>query len=175
MSMRLPFACAPARGPFMTSIMGRIILQYLTMDAPKVFSYLRFSADIQSRGDSIRRQTQLARDYCDKNGLVLDDSLSFRDLGVSAYKGANAATGKLSLFLKSFEEGKVKQGDILLVRTSTRTGALASRHRTPPPRLTLEPPPTTGPPRLSTPRTPLQTAESPPSPSDETLPVDNSH
>jgi hypothetical protein len=128
MSMRLPFACAPARGPFMTSIMGRIILQYLTMDAPKVFSYLRFSADIQSRGDSIRRQTQVARDYCDKNGLVPDDSLSFRDLGVSAYKGANAATGKLSLFLKSFEEGKVKQGDILLVRTSIRTGALASRH-----------------------------------------------
>ncbi|MCI0563230.1 MAG: recombinase family protein [Nitrososphaera sp.] len=90
------------------------------MDAPKVFSYLRFSADIQSRGDSIRRQTQLARDYCDKNGLVLDESLSFRDLGRSAFRNQHAATGKLGLFLKSIEKGKVKQGDILLVESIDR-------------------------------------------------------
>jgi hypothetical protein len=53
-------------------------------------------------------------------------------------------------------------------RTSTRTGALASRHRAPPPRLTLEPPPTTGaaPTELLPPTPgPFQTAKSPPSPS----------
>jgi len=34
-------------------------------------------------------------------------------------------------------------------RTSTRTGEFASSHLTPPPKLTLEPPPTTGSPRLT--------------------------
>jgi DNA invertase Pin-like site-specific DNA recombinase len=86
----------------------------MAMGTPRIYSYLRFSTDIQSRGDSIRRQTQLARDYRDTNGLELDESLTFHDLRVSAFKGANAATGKLGLFLKSIEQGKVKQGDILL-------------------------------------------------------------
>jgi DNA invertase Pin-like site-specific DNA recombinase len=90
------------------------------MGTPKVYSYLRFSTDIQSHGDSIRRQTQLARDYCDTNGLELDESLTFHDLGVSAFKGANAATGKLGLFLKSIEQGKVTQGDILLIESIDR-------------------------------------------------------
>jgi hypothetical protein len=53
-------------------------------------------------------------DYRDTNGLELDESLTFHDLRVSAFKGANAAIGKLGLFLKSIEQGKVKQGDVLL-------------------------------------------------------------
>lgn len=91
----------------------------MAMGTLRVYSYLRFSTDIQSRGDSIRRQTQLARDYRDTNGLELDESLTFHDLRVSAFKGANAATGKLGLFLKSFEQGKVKQG--IYYYTSNKT------------------------------------------------------
>lgn len=86
----------------------------------KVYSYLRFSTDIQSLGDSTRRQLQLARDYCEKNGLVLDETLSFHDHGVSAFRGDNVATGKLGLFLKCIEEGRVRSGDCLLVESLDR-------------------------------------------------------
>lgn len=38
-------------------------------------------------GDSFRRQTSMAREYADRTGLELDDKLTFRDLGVSAFRG----------------------------------------------------------------------------------------
>lgn len=37
----------------------------------------------------------MAREYADRNGLDLDDKLTFRDLGVSAFRGKNAEAGSL--------------------------------------------------------------------------------
>lgn len=59
----------------------------------KAYSYIRFSTDHQAQGDSLRRQEEATREYCRKRGLVLDDSLNLKDLGVSAFKGANAERG----------------------------------------------------------------------------------
>ena len=55
---------------------------------PKAYSYLRFSTADQIQGDSFRRQTELARAWCAKTGIPLVDN--YRDLGVSAFRAANA-------------------------------------------------------------------------------------
>jgi DNA invertase Pin-like site-specific DNA recombinase len=57
-----------------------------TNTRPKAYSYLRFSTPEQMKGDSFRRQTELTRQYAEENGLELDDSLSFYDLGVSPFE-----------------------------------------------------------------------------------------
>lgn len=65
---------------------------------PKAYSYLRFSTPEQAAGDSRRRQTELAEKFAKAHDLALDDQLTFHDLGVSAFSGANLA-GQLGAFL----------------------------------------------------------------------------
>lgn len=90
----------------------------------KAYSYLRFSTPEQSRGDSFRRQTALAHRWCLDNGVELDESLSFQDLGVSAYRGDNAETGRLGDFLEAVRAGVVPQGSYLLVESLDRISRL---------------------------------------------------
>jgi DNA invertase Pin-like site-specific DNA recombinase len=53
--------------------------------------------------------------------LVLDDKLSFRDLGVSAFDKSNLGTGgKLRAFLDAVDEGHVPPGSFLLVESRDR-------------------------------------------------------
>ena len=87
---------------------------------PKAYSYLRFSTPEQMRGDSFRRQTQLARDYAIKSGLDLDEALTFKDLGVSAFRGRNVQKGQLQEFLRAVEVGLVEPGSYLLVENLDR-------------------------------------------------------
>lgn len=90
------------------------------------YSYLRFSSSKQASGDSVRRQTKLAREYCETHGLTLRDEFTYQDLGVSAYKGANAKTGHLADFLTAVERGHVKKGSYLLVESLDRISRAAS-------------------------------------------------
>ncbi len=87
---------------------------------PRAYSYLRFSTPEQRHGDSFRRQTDAAAKYAAKHGLMLDDSLRLADEGVSAFRGKNAATGKLSEFLEHVESGEVPKGSYLLVENLDR-------------------------------------------------------
>lgn len=87
---------------------------------PDAYSYLRFSSSRQATGDSLRRQTELAREYCAAHNLTLREELSYKDLGVSAFKGANAKTGRLADFLEAVKLGRVKQGSFLLVESLDR-------------------------------------------------------
>ena len=84
------------------------------------YSYLRFSRPEQMKGDSLRRQTEPARAYAKRHGLTLDESLSFKDLGVSAYRGRNAQEGALAAFLKAVETGRIRKGSYLLVESLDR-------------------------------------------------------
>src|SRR5262245_16854443 len=86
----------------------------------RAFSYIRFSTPEQLAGDSLRRQTSLTADYCQRNKLLLDDSLNLRDLGVSAFRGANADTGALSGFLQAVQAGRVPPGSVLIVENLDR-------------------------------------------------------
>src|ERR1700690_1564523 len=81
------------------------------------FSYLRFSTPEQSAGDSHRRQLAMAEKYAADHRLRLDQSLSFRDLGVSAYRGKNAKDGALRAFLDAIEHNLVPPNTFLLVES----------------------------------------------------------
>jgi DNA invertase Pin-like site-specific DNA recombinase len=93
----------------------------------RAFSYLRFSTPEQMKGDSLRRQTELARRYADQHGLMLDEDLTFQDLGVSAYRGKNAEAGKLAYFLEAVRSGLVPRGAYLLVESLDRISRQAAR------------------------------------------------
>jgi DNA invertase Pin-like site-specific DNA recombinase len=87
---------------------------------PKAYSYVRFSTPEQIRGDSLRRQTDAATRYAALHGLDLDETLKFRDLGKSAYHGANEETGHLGNFLSLVEHGDITPGSFLLVESLDR-------------------------------------------------------
>ena len=84
------------------------------------YSYLRFSSVEQAKGDSFRRQTELSTKYAEKHDISLDDSLQLQDLGVSAFKSANATEGRLSVFLAAIESGRIKPGSYLLIESFDR-------------------------------------------------------
>lgn len=86
---------------------------------PKAYSYLRFSTPEQMKGDSRRRQTDLATLYAAKHGLDLDTS-TFQDLGISAFRGDNMRTGALSMFNRHVEDGTIPAGSFLLVESLDR-------------------------------------------------------
>ena len=71
-----------------------------TTHKPICYSYTRFSSRKQRKGTSLIRQTtdtvagESPERWCARNGTVLDTTLTFRDLGVSAYTGANARQGR---------------------------------------------------------------------------------
>ena len=87
---------------------------------PKAYSYVRFSTPEQIKGDSIRRQVELSLKYAEDHNLTLDDSLQLTDLGVSAFKGANAITGKLGSFISAIDTGQVDSGSYLLIESLDR-------------------------------------------------------
>ena len=87
---------------------------------PKAFSYLRFSTPDQMKGDSFRRQTEAAQTYANRHELDLDDALSFRDLGVSAFRGTNFIEGALGKFIEAVDGGQVPRGSYLLVENLDR-------------------------------------------------------
>ena len=77
------------------------------------YSYIRFSSPPQEWGDSERRQEQMAKDHCAKNGLTLSEK-SFRDRGGSAWKGKNRSNA-LGELLKT-----LNTGDTLLIEDNDR-------------------------------------------------------
>ena len=86
---------------------------------PRAYSYLRFSTPEQAAGDSRRRQTELAERYAKAHDLDLDDQLTFHDLGVSAFSGANLS-GQLGAFLSAVQSKLVSPGSYLLVENIDR-------------------------------------------------------
>jgi DNA invertase Pin-like site-specific DNA recombinase len=91
------------------------------------YSYLRFSSPEQAKGDSFRRQFELAGRYAEANNLDLDESLSFHDLGVSAYRGTNSETGQLGVLLEAVKTGLIPRGAIILVESLDRISRQSAR------------------------------------------------
>lgn len=81
----------------------------------KVYSYLRFSDPRQSSGSSADRQLQYAQKWAAERGLVLDESLSLRDEGLSAYHQRHITQGALGAFMRAIEEGRIAAGSVLIV------------------------------------------------------------
>jgi DNA invertase Pin-like site-specific DNA recombinase len=85
----------------------------------KAYSYLRFSTPEQARGDSFRRQRELAVRYAAAENLDLIDA-SYEDLGISAFRGSNARGGALAAFLRAIDDRVVRPGSFLLVESLDR-------------------------------------------------------
>ncbi len=75
----------------------------------------------------MRRQTKLAEDYARSHRLDLDRDLNLRDLGVSAFRGDNLATGALGAFLDAVKQGVVERGSYLLVESLDRVSRATAR------------------------------------------------
>lgn len=95
------------------------------------YSYLRLSSKRQANAsdkaryrDGFRRQIALRDAYLAENPhLTLDTTLALHDIGLSGFKGENAAKGgkgKLALFLAEVEAGRIAPGSHLLVESLDR-------------------------------------------------------
>ena len=83
------------------------------------YSYARFSSSEQRGGSSLKRQIDMAREWCDKHeNIYLDESLS--DEGVSAFKGNHLETGALGVFLEKCRNGEIPKKSILIVEAFDR-------------------------------------------------------
>lgn len=87
--------------------------------SPRVYSYIRFSTPEQAMGDSERRQLEIVREWAEKRGYKLDESLK-PDRGVSGFTGEHRKKGHLGTFLKMVQAGSVPKGSILVVENIDR-------------------------------------------------------
>ncbi|WP_080762319.1 recombinase family protein [Chromobacterium violaceum] len=85
------------------------------MKNAKVYSYLRFSDPKQSTGSSIDRQMQYAARWATEHNLTLDDTLTLRDEGLSAYHQRHVKHGALGFFLQAVDDGRISPGSVLIV------------------------------------------------------------
>jgi hypothetical protein len=76
------------------------------------------STDAQLKGDSLRRQLENSRRYIAEHNLELVDDL--RDLGVSAFRGANVEYGALGRFIEAVRQGRIETGSYLIVEAFDR-------------------------------------------------------
>ena len=83
------------------------------------YSYIRFSSKKQADGASLERQLTGTRKYCEENNLILNETLTFRDLGISAFKGDNLDHG-LGELLQACEDGLIPKGSALVVEALDR-------------------------------------------------------
>jgi DNA invertase Pin-like site-specific DNA recombinase len=81
----------------------------------RVYSYLRFSDPKQAAGSSADRQLEYATRWAANHGMQLDESLSLRDEGLSAYSQAHVKQGALGVFLLAVDEGRIPSGSVLVV------------------------------------------------------------
>ncbi|WP_448125816.1 recombinase family protein [Pseudomonas veronii] len=87
----------------------------MTTNSAKVFSYLRFSDPRQANGNSMDRQLAYAMAWAMKNSMVLDESLTLKDEGLSAYHERHVKQGALGAFLRAIDEGRIPRGSVLIV------------------------------------------------------------
>ncbi|MBC3410063.1 recombinase family protein [Pseudomonas sp. SWRI51] len=80
-----------------------------------VYSYLRFSDPKQASGSSADRQAAYAAGWAAKHDMFLDETLSLKDEGLSAYHERHVKQGALGVFLRAVDEGRIAPGSVLIV------------------------------------------------------------
>lgn len=79
-----------------------------------VYSYQRWSTTKQNDGDSERRQTAAALQWCQRKGVTLSER-RFTDRGLSGKDGANRSKGQLAALLQI-----TQPGDVILIEDNDR-------------------------------------------------------
>ena len=82
------------------------------------FPYIRFSSKQQELGDSVKRQMETAENWCRNNNVELS-SLSFEDLGVSAFKEGGKRPA-LADMVDCIKRGVIPKGSYILLENSDR-------------------------------------------------------
>lgn len=59
----------------------------------KAIAYMRFSSPGQMSGDSLNRQRRLIAEWLKVNSDYYLDTITYEDLGLSAFKGKHAQSG----------------------------------------------------------------------------------
>jgi len=94
-----------------------------TSSKPLAYSYRRFSHIKQQEGHSLKRQLDIAVDYCQKHNLQLvdDAQYTFLDRAKSAFHGKNIDDkGELKRFYDLVEAGAIPKGSYLIVESLDR-------------------------------------------------------
>ena len=86
----------------------------------KAIAYMRFSSPSQMSGDSLNRQRRLIAEWLKVNSDYYLDTITYEDLGLSAFKGKHAQSGAFSEFLDAIEHGYILPGTTLLVESLDR-------------------------------------------------------
>ncbi len=81
----------------------------------KVYSHIRFSDVRQAGGASIERQQAYAFRWAAGHKPTLDEELSMRDEGLSAFHQKHGKQGALGVFLKAIEDGQLSPVSVLVV------------------------------------------------------------
>ncbi|QDV36182.1 recombinase family protein [Tautonia plasticadhaerens] len=79
------------------------------------YSYIRYARPEQMPGDKFRRLSERTIEICEKNGWMLDDTLTISDLGVPASRSGDSTQGALGSFLGEIRAGTVPAGSVLIV------------------------------------------------------------
>lgn len=90
------------------------------MKKRKAYSYIRFSTPEQAEEEKIQKQLENTRLYVEsREDLILDESLTFRDLGKSAKDNLHAKEGEFGKFLQSIGD-TIEKGSVLIVENLDR-------------------------------------------------------
>lgn len=85
------------------------------MSKSLVYSYTRFSDPRQANGSSAERQAEYSKKWAAERGMTLDDTLSLKDEGLSAYHQRHIKQGALGTFLAAVSDGLIPTGSVLIV------------------------------------------------------------
>jgi DNA invertase Pin-like site-specific DNA recombinase len=89
--------------------------------------YTRISKATQSEGSGLDEQTARIEQYLkDKNHLFEGDVTYWQDIGISAYGNKNIQDGQLAEFIKNVDEGRIGQGDALIIYSLDRLSRRSS-------------------------------------------------
>lgn len=87
----------------------------MAKNGARVYSYLRFSDPRQASGSSADRQLAYAQAWAAQREMELDQSLTLKDEGLSAYHQRHVKQGALGTFLRAVDEGRIPEGSVLVV------------------------------------------------------------
>ncbi|MBP3957436.1 recombinase family protein [Gemmata sp. G18] len=99
------------------------------------YSYKRFSSPEQAKGRSLERQTEFAKQWCERNKVQLDASLHMTDAGVPSAKGQNLVNPDvhaLAGFIQAVRNKRVQSGSFLICESFDRLSRAHWRLALPP-------------------------------------------
>ncbi|WP_448665671.1 recombinase family protein [Serratia plymuthica] len=89
--------------------------------------YTRISKTTQTEGSDLDEQTARIEQYLKDNNHLFEGDLTYwQDIGISAYKNKNIQDGQLAEIIKQVDEGRIGQGNALIIYSLDRLSRRAS-------------------------------------------------